>query len=246
MPRVCRRSTWKSVGPSCCSWCLRRQVNLRLDARQSLTSARPAVPPAVCVHCLPCTTSACAQRPTCTWASAHRGKWGQLTPWKKMNKKVKKRKHAKRAVFYVYVIFWEQSGQAGAENGAMLTTYLFRYTVLQNAPFRSQIFKIVFALALRRQGGIDPLTKILRTFLHTHYFCYRTLPPSGECHWNSDTQFCVFVAELVAVDQPTKIGCHGNVPGGIVQQFSDLSSTFTDLTTPQIRRRLVPVAWMLR
>ena len=45
----------------------------------------------------------------------------------------------------------------------MLTTYLFRYTVLQNAPFRSQIFKIVFALVLRRQGGIDPLTKILRS-----------------------------------------------------------------------------------
>ena len=32
------------------------------------------------------------------------------------------------AVFYVYVIFWEQSGQAGVENGAMLTTYLFSYT----------------------------------------------------------------------------------------------------------------------
>jgi len=30
--------------------------------------------------------------------------------------------------FYVYVIFSEQSGQADAENGAMLTTYLFRYT----------------------------------------------------------------------------------------------------------------------
>ena len=27
----------------------------------------------------------------------------------------------KRAVFYVYVIFREQSGQAGVENGAMLT-----------------------------------------------------------------------------------------------------------------------------
>ena len=34
----------------------------------------------------------------------------------------------KRAVFYDYVIFWVQSGQAGIENGAMLTTYLFRYT----------------------------------------------------------------------------------------------------------------------
>ena len=34
----------------------------------------------------------------------------------------------KRAVFYEHVIFWEQSGQADAENGAMLITYLFRYT----------------------------------------------------------------------------------------------------------------------
>ena len=42
--------------------------------------------------------------------------------------KIKKRKHTERAVFYVYVIFWQQSGQAGVENGAMLTTYVFRYT----------------------------------------------------------------------------------------------------------------------
>jgi len=36
----------------------------------------------------------------------------------------------KRAVFYVivYVIFGELSGKAGVENGAMLTTYLLRYT----------------------------------------------------------------------------------------------------------------------
>ena len=34
----------------------------------------------------------------------------------------------KRLVFYVYVISREQSGQAGEENGAMLTTYLFRHT----------------------------------------------------------------------------------------------------------------------
>ena len=61
------------------------------------------------------------------WASARRGKWGQLTLWKN-EWKTKKRKHAKRAVFYVYVIFWEQSGQADVENGAMMTTYSFRYT----------------------------------------------------------------------------------------------------------------------
>jgi len=42
-----------------------------------------------------------------------------------MDEKIKKRKHAKTAVFYVYVIFSEQSGHARVENGAMLTTYLF-------------------------------------------------------------------------------------------------------------------------
>ena len=39
-----------------------------------------------------------------------------------------KNENMQKAVFYVYVIFWEQSGQADVENGAMLTTYLFRHT----------------------------------------------------------------------------------------------------------------------
>jgi len=47
---------------------------------------------------------------------------GSADPPGKIDKKIKKRKHAKRAVFYVYVIFREQSGQASVENGAMLTT----------------------------------------------------------------------------------------------------------------------------
>jgi len=46
----------------------------------------------------------------------------------KMDEKLKSENMQKRAVFYVYVIFWEQSRQAGVANGAMLTTYLFRYT----------------------------------------------------------------------------------------------------------------------
>jgi len=47
------------------------------------------------------------------------GKWGQLTPaLEKWMKKIKKAKTCNR----------EQSGQAVVENGAMLTTYLFRYT----------------------------------------------------------------------------------------------------------------------
>jgi len=45
-----------------------------------------------------------------------------------MDEKLKSENVQKTAVFYVYVIFCEQSGQADVENGAMLTTHLFRYT----------------------------------------------------------------------------------------------------------------------
>jgi len=78
-----------------------------------------------------------------------------------MDEILKSENMQKRAVFYVYVIFREQSGQAGVENGAMLTTYLFRYSsecTISKSNFQN-------FLRLRRQGGIDPLTKILRTFL---------------------------------------------------------------------------------
>ena len=85
---------------------------------------------------------------------------GSADPPGKIDEKIKKRKHAKRAVFYVYVIFREQSGQASVENGAMLTIYS---DILQNAPFRSQIFKNF--LASGGKGALTPLTKILRTLL---------------------------------------------------------------------------------
>jgi len=45
-------------------------------------------------------------------------------PWK-MDEKLKSENMQKQQ-FSEY--FLEQSGQAGVENGAMLTTYLFRYT----------------------------------------------------------------------------------------------------------------------
>jgi len=54
---------------------------------------------------------------------------GQLTSLEKMDEKLKSENMQKeRVVFYVYVIFCEKSGQAGVENSAMLTAYLFRYT----------------------------------------------------------------------------------------------------------------------
>jgi len=45
-----------------------------------------------------------------------------------MDEKFKSENMQKTAVFYVYVIFAEQSGQAGVENRSTLTTNLFRYT----------------------------------------------------------------------------------------------------------------------
>ena len=39
------------------------------------------------------------------WASAHTGKWGQMTHAGKMDEKLKAKTCKKRAVFYVYVIF---------------------------------------------------------------------------------------------------------------------------------------------
>jgi len=39
------------------------------------------------------------------WASAHRVKWGQLIPPRKMDEKIKSENMQKTAVFYVYVIF---------------------------------------------------------------------------------------------------------------------------------------------
>ena len=92
-----------------------------------------------------------------SWASAHTGKWGQLTPLEKWMKKLKSENMQKRTVLYVCVILWEQSGQAGVENGAMQS--------IQNAPFRSQIF-----FDSGGKGALTPLTKILWTFLSVTYF----------------------------------------------------------------------------
>jgi len=56
------------------------------------------------------------------WASTRRGKWGQLTPLEKMDEKLRSENIQKDQ-------FSEWGGvKAGVENGAMLTTYLFRCT----------------------------------------------------------------------------------------------------------------------
>jgi len=57
------------------------------------------------------------------WASAHRGKWGQLTPWK--NGRKIKSENVQKELFSE----WGWGVKAGVEN----------------APFRSQFLKIFFA-----------------------------------------------------------------------------------------------------
>ena len=86
-----------------------------------------------------------------TWASAQ-GQMGSAEPPGKMDEKLKSENMQKRAVLYVYVIYWEQSGQADVENGAICRPHIYS-DALQNAPFRSQIFKIFFA-----SGGKGALT----------------------------------------------------------------------------------------
>jgi len=84
------------------------------------------------------------------------GQMGSVSwpPWK-MDEKLKNENMQKRAVFSVYVIFWEQSGQADVQNGAMLAVVKFS--------------KFSSSQAAR---GINPLTKILRTFWMQCIMCF--------------------------------------------------------------------------
>jgi len=81
-----------------------------------------------------------------------------------MDEKLKSKNMQKRAVFLClcYILKAIKAGRCRERRYAEQHIYSDR-PILQNAPFRSQIFKKKFRL--RRQDGIDPLTKILRTFL---------------------------------------------------------------------------------
>ena len=79
----------------------------------------------------------------------------------------------KRAVFYVYVNV-EQSGQAGVENGAMLTTYLFMRRVSWNLAVATQQCRNYLYDKSRTNRSYDPLgtetfTKRLETFTMHHF-----------------------------------------------------------------------------
>ena len=89
------------------------------------------------------------------WASAHSGKWGQLIPLES-GWKINKGKHAKKEQFSEYS---ESNQGRQVQRTALCRPHIYS-DILQNAPFRSQIFLIF--LSSGGKGGIDPLTNILR------------------------------------------------------------------------------------
>jgi len=68
---------------------------------------------------------------------------------------------------------WE-GARISLSRGSVLSREYFPSSsdILQNAPFRSQIFEIFFASG--GKGALTSLTKILRTFLHSHKFTIET------------------------------------------------------------------------
>jgi len=84
----------------------------------------------------------------------------------KMDEKLK-RKHARKSSFIClcYILRAIRTGRCGERRYAGHIFIHIYSDILQNAPFRSQIFKIFFASG--GKGALTPLTKILRTFLVT-------------------------------------------------------------------------------
>ena len=89
------------------------------------------------------------QRPISPWASAHWGKWGQLTPLLKNGLKIKKRKRAKKSSFLNILI----AIRAGRCRERRYADHIFIQMY-----FRMHHFVVKFSkkIRLRRQGGIDP------------------------------------------------------------------------------------------
>ena len=88
----------------------------------------------------------------CPWASAHRGKWGQLTPLEKMDEKLKSENMQKSSLL----------------NGGGVGERRYADHIFIQIYFRMHHFVVKFSnfsLPQAARGGIDPLTKILRTLL---------------------------------------------------------------------------------
>ena len=75
-----------------------------------------------------------------------------------MDEKLKSRNMQKGAVFYVYVIFWQQSGQAGKCRERRYADHIFIQIYLRMLHFVVKFKKKCF----RWQGALTPLTNMLR------------------------------------------------------------------------------------
>ena len=109
----------------------------------------------------------------CLHGRPHTGGNGVSWPYWKMEEKLKRENMQKRAVFYIYVIFF-RAIRAGRCRERRYAGHIFYSDILQNAPFRSQIFLIFFASGGKR--ALTPLpTKILRTLLDVYSRCFTQL-----------------------------------------------------------------------
>ena len=90
------------------------------------------------------------------WASAHRGKWGQLTPWK-IGWKIKKRKRAKKSSFLNIL----RAIRAGRCRERRYADHIFIQIYFSVHHFVVKFLKIFFASG--GKGALTHLTKILRT-----------------------------------------------------------------------------------
>jgi len=90
------------------------------------------------------------------------GQMGSANPLEKMDEKLKSENTQKSSFLCLcYILRAIRAGRCRERRYADHIS-----DILQDTPFRSQIFKIFFASG---EGGIDPLTKILRTFLEVPY-----------------------------------------------------------------------------
>ena len=113
----------------------------------------------------------------------------------------------------------------------MLTTYLFRYTIY----FRMHHFVVKFSkfLRLRRKWGIDPLTKILRTFLLV--ISTETLEYRRRGVW---ALLCLWVN---VPNNRTYLKCNrkSSAPKQIHPQFSSVGSSWRRLASVEKSRSAV-------
>jgi len=86
---------------------------------------------------------------------------GSADPPGKMDEKLKS-ENMQKEQFSMFVLYLESNQDRQVQRTALCSPHIDS-DILQNAPFRSQMFGIFFASV--GKGALTPLTKILRTFL---------------------------------------------------------------------------------